>query len=71
MPYVVNQMVTSAKLSDDLIYKVTKLMNEKYQEFHGLFPGADEIQPKTALDYNKIPLHPGAERYYREAGLIK
>jgi hypothetical protein len=71
VPYVVNQMVTSAKLPEDLIYKVTKLMNERYKEFHGLFPGSEEIQPAAALAYNKIPIHPGAERYYREVGLIK
>lgn len=71
VPYVVNQMVTSAKVPEDLIYRVTKLMNERYKEFHGLFPGSEEIQPQTALAYNKIPIHPGAERYYREVGLIK
>ena len=71
VPYVVNQMVTSAKLPEELIYKVTKLMNEKHKEFHGLFPGSEEIDPKVALAYNKIPIHPGAERYYREIGLIK
>jgi TRAP transporter TAXI family solute receptor len=71
VPYVVNQMVTSAKLPEDLIYKVTRLMNERYQDFHGLFPGSEEIDPKRALEFNKIPIHPGAERYYREAGLIK
>lgn len=71
VPYVVNQMVTSAKLPEELIYKVTKLMNERHKEFHGLFPGSEEIEPKVALAYNKIPIHPGAERYYREIGLIK
>jgi hypothetical protein len=71
VPYVVNQMVTSAKVPEELIYKVTKLMNERHQEFHGLFPGANEIQPKSALEYNRIPIHPGAERYYREVGLLK
>jgi TRAP transporter TAXI family solute receptor len=71
VPYVVNQMVTSAKLPEELIYKVTKLMNEHYRDFHGLFPGAEEIQPKTALAYNRIPVHPGAARYYREVGLLK
>ena len=30
-----------------------------------------EIQLKTALDGLAVPLHPGAERYYREIGLLK
>lgn len=70
-PYVFNELVTSAKLPADLIYKVTKMMNEQHKQFHGLFAGADEILPANAMFYNKIPLHPGAERYYRETGLIK
>lgn len=70
-PYVFNELVTSAKVSDDIVYRVTKLMNEKHAAFHGLFAGAEEVQPKTALDFNRIPVHPGAERYYREVGLIK
>ena len=57
-------------MPEDLIYKVTKLMNEHAKDFHGLFPGSEEIQTKTALDYNKLPIHPGAERYYREIGLL-
>ncbi len=70
-PYLINQLVASSKLSDDLVYKITKLMNEQVKEFHGLFAGANEMDTKGALDGNKIPLHPGAEKYYREVGLIK
>ena len=29
------------------------------------------IRPETALTGVLIPLHPGAERYYKEVGLIK
>jgi TRAP-type uncharacterized transport system substrate-binding protein len=71
VPYVFNQMVSGTRVPDDLVYKVTKLMNEHAKDFHGLFPGSEEIQTRTALDYNKLPIHPGAERYYREIGLIK
>jgi TRAP transporter TAXI family solute receptor len=70
-PYLINELVVSAKVSDDLVYKVTKMLNEQNKEFHGLFPGADEVQTSAALEGNKIPLHPGAERYYREVKLLK
>jgi hypothetical protein len=29
------------------------------------------IRKETGLDGAGIPLHPGAERFYREAGLLK
>ena len=32
---------------------------------------AKAIDPQKALDGMPIPLHPGAERYYKEAGLLK
>lgn len=70
-PYVFNELVTSANVPDEVVYRVTKLMVERYKDFHGLFAGAEEINPQTALAYNQVPLHPGAERYYREVGIIK
>ena len=71
VPHVLNQLVVSAKVPDDVVYQITKTLNEQYKEFHGLFPGSEEILPKTALDNNAIPVHAGAERYYREVGMIK
>lgn len=71
VPYMFNQLVVSARVDNDFVYRLTKMMMEEYKAFHGLFPGADEIQPKNALAYNQLPVHAGAERYYREAGLLK
>lgn len=71
VPFYVNQLVTSANVSDDLVYQVTKLMYEEYEQFHGLFPGSEQIDDQDVLANNEVPLHPGAERYYREIGLIK
>jgi TRAP transporter TAXI family solute receptor len=71
VPYVVNHVVVSAKLSDDTVYRMAKTLVEHHKELHGLFAGAGEISPERALQNNKLPVHPGAERYYREAGLLK
>jgi TRAP transporter TAXI family solute receptor len=70
-PYVFNHVAASTRMPEELAYRITKSMWENYREFHGLFPGADEINPQTALAYNKVPVHPGAERYYREAGIMR
>jgi len=71
VPYTINQIVVSAKLPADMVYQMAKVLNERHAELHGLFAGASEISPKRALEHNRVPLHPGAERYYREAGLLK
>ncbi len=71
VPYVVNHVVVSAKLPDEIVYRMAKTLVEHHKELHGLFAGAAEISPQRATANNALPLHPGAERYYREAGLLK
>lgn len=66
------QWVTSAEQPDDLIYAITEAMwndNSRRLFDTGHAKGAD-IRPETALQAVETPLHPGAERFYREAGLL-
>ncbi|HZP99559.1 MAG TPA: TAXI family TRAP transporter solute-binding subunit [Reyranella sp.] len=65
--------VTSSKQSDELIYKITAaLWNSSTRKLldSGHAKGRD-IRLETALQGVGIPLHPGAEKFYREQGLIK
>ncbi len=70
VPYFVNQLTTSTNTPDEIVYQVTKIMYEQYKAFHGLFPGSEEIDDKDPLAHNLVPVHPGAERYYKEIGLM-
>ena len=69
-PYYVNQLVASVNTDEELVYQVTKIMYEQYEAFHGLFPGAEQIDDQDPMAFNAVPLHPGAERFYREIGVI-
>jgi TRAP transporter TAXI family solute receptor len=62
---------THSELSDDMAYAVTKALYENTETLGQVHPKGKEISLKTALQSVSIPLHPGAERYYREKGLIK
>lgn len=67
------QWVTSADQPEELIYEVTKaLWNDSTRKLldSGHAKGKS-ITTDTALAGVGIPLHPGAERFYREAGLLK
>nr|WP_281966874.1 TAXI family TRAP transporter solute-binding subunit [Roseovarius nanhaiticus] len=67
------QWVTSADQPEDLIYGITAaLWNENTRKLldSGHQKGK-EITAETALDGVGIPLHPGAEKFYREKGLIE
>lgn len=66
------QLITSVDQPDDLIYEITKaLWSEKTR---GLLDKGHAkgraIQLETALTGVLIPLHPGAERFYKEVGMI-
>ncbi len=67
------QWLTSAKEDEELIYQITKaLWNKETRKLldDGHAKGKS-ITLETALDGVGVPLHPGAERYYKEVGLIK
>lgn len=67
------QWVTTSKMGTDLVYEVTKgLWSDKTR---GILDAGHAkgkaIQKATALTGVGIPLHPGAEKFYKEAGLLK
>jgi len=66
------QWVVSADIDDDLVYGITKALwhdtaRKLLDDGH---PKGDVIILETALDGIGIPLHPGAERFYREIGML-
>ena len=67
------QWFTSAKEDTDLIYKITKaLWNKESRKLMDVGPAKGKtITPDTALSGVGVPLHPGAEKFYKEAGLLK
>lgn len=65
--------VTRADIADELIYEITSVLwSETASEMlNGGHAMAARIRAESALDGVAIPLHSGAERYYREAGLLR
>jgi TRAP transporter TAXI family solute receptor len=68
---VINYLVTSSAVSDDLAYQMTKLIFESLPELANSHVAGKEIRLEQAAIGSPVPLHPGAIRYYREKGLIK
>ncbi len=67
------QWFTSAKEDDELIYNITKaLWNKQTRKLLDVGHAKGKtITLETALNGVGVPLHPGAERFYKEAGMIK
>jgi TRAP transporter TAXI family solute receptor len=68
---VINYLVTSTAVSDDLAYQMTKLIFESLPELAKAHAAGKVIKLETAASGSPIPLHPGAIRYYKEKGLLK
>ena len=66
------QWFTSAKEDSELIYQITKaLWNKESRKLMDVGHAKGKtITPDTALSGVGVPLHPGAEKFYKEAGLI-
>jgi len=62
---------THDALSEDVAYEVTKALFENTSILGQVHPKGKEITLSTALQSVSIPLHPGAQRYYKEKGLLK
>ncbi|KEO57534.1 TAXI family TRAP transporter solute-binding subunit [Thioclava indica] len=68
---ITNILVTREGVSDEEAYQMTKLLFENLDTLKAAHAAAGGISLEAAVQGLPIPLHPGAEKYYREKGLIK
>jgi TRAP transporter TAXI family solute receptor len=63
--------VTSAAVPDEVVYQVTKAVFENFEDFKKLHPAFATLDKKEIVTGGlSAPLHPGAEKYFKEAGLM-
>jgi hypothetical protein len=64
-------LIASSKTPEEVIYKVTKAIIEGRAEFASIVKAMTGVKAEEMAQNFGMPLHPGAARYYKEAGLIK
>jgi TRAP transporter TAXI family solute receptor len=63
--------VTSAAVPDEVVYEVVKAVFENFDDFKKLHPAFANLEKEEMVSAAlSAPLHPGAEKYYKEAGLM-
>lgn len=68
----IDSIVTTHKDADEtLVYNYVKTVLENGEELAKIHPAAKGVNPNTIYSKIKIPLHPGAEKYYKEKGILK
>jgi hypothetical protein len=68
---VMATFVTSAKVPDEVVYAITKEVFDNFDDFKKLHPAYEVLTKQGMLEGMSAPIHPGAMKYYKEAGLIK
>lgn len=64
-----NLLAVSKELDEDTVYTLTKTLYENLDEMYKVHNSAKNITLETALDGLPAPLHAGAYKYFKEAGL--
>ena len=66
---VLATVVTSSKVSDDVVYNLVKAVFDNFDEFKKLHPAFAHLDPKAMIKNGlSAPLHPGAIKFYKEKG---
>lgn len=65
---VPNVLVVSSEMDEETVYQITKAMYENIAEMQAVHPAANETTVEFTMSATPVPLHPGALRYFEEAG---
>lgn len=69
---VLATLVASAKVPDETVYQLVKSTFDNFDDFKALHPAFANLDPaKMIKDGLSAPLHPGAEKYYKERGWLQ
>jgi len=60
---------TSTNVPDDVVYRITKQIFTNLQDLKKLHPALSDLTQTKMLEAISTPLHPGATKYYKEAGI--
>lgn len=64
-------LLTSSEVDEKLVYAITKEVFENLDKFKSLHPALSGLTKEGMLEGLVAPLHKGAEKYFREVGLLK
>lgn len=64
-------MVVNNSMPEETAYEITKTFWENIQTINDTSPALSLISLETALESISAPIHPGAEKYYKEKGILK
>lgn len=71
-PATVTEIIVHKDVPDELAYQIVKTLYEAWPELAQVKKkDIEDSKPENALMGNRIPVHPGALKYYKEKGFAK
>jgi TRAP transporter TAXI family solute receptor len=72
VPTVVSagELIINKDVPDNVAYTIIKIICENTEELYKINPANKNFIPETGWKNVALPLHPGAEKYYRDAGFM-
>ena len=64
-------LAARAELEEAMVYQITKVIFENLADIGSAHARGKEVKLETALNGMSIPLHPGAEKFFKEKGITK
>jgi TRAP transporter TAXI family solute receptor len=64
-------VTVSSKMPDELAYTLAKTLNDNPDRVRKIHGSLADYEPAQGHLFLGVPLHPGAERYYREKGYLR
>ena len=64
-------VVTTESMDDDTAYTLAKSFVDYIDEIRGVHKAMQQLNPELMVSQTVLPFHPGAERAFKEAGLLK
>lgn len=69
--YISNMVAINKNLSTDLVYRITKVFFENIDIIRNSHPSVKGLTIESAVEGLPVPMHPGAQKYFKEKGLLK
>jgi hypothetical protein len=73
VPTVVSagELIINKDVPDNVAYTIIKIICENIEELHKINPANKNFIPETGWKNVALPLHPGAQKYYKDLGYMK
>lgn len=70
MPAFYGELLVRADVDEDVVYEMCKALFENQEELVTAYAGCAFCTPENTVEYTSYNLHPGAQRYFEEIGVL-